>query len=143
LGKRGTPWVPAKAFSPLLVQPVQDTGPERKLRSALHRAGLRFVLRRRVGGKYKPDVLLPRFRLAIFVDGCWWHQCPRHTHWEPVGPNAERWREKFERIKWRDSEAAVAIKAEGFTVLRIWECQIRTDLDAVVKQVLKVCESVT
>ena len=99
-----------------------DTGPERHLRSALHARGLRYRKDRRgdaAGRKVRPDLVFGPSRVAVFVDGCFWHRCPLHsTH--PVS-NAEYWQEKFDRNVKRDRDDDAALEAAGWTVVRVWE----------------------
>jgi DNA mismatch endonuclease, patch repair protein len=99
-----------------------DTGPERALRSALHRAGLRFRkdYRVRVGDlAVRIDIAFPRQRLAVFVDGCFWHRCPEHA----TDPRAHRdfWAAKLHGNVERDRRVNAALGAAGWRVLRVWE----------------------
>jgi DNA mismatch endonuclease (patch repair protein) len=66
--------------------------------------------------------------MAVFVDGCYWHGCPEHSPSEFKGPNAERWREKIETNRRRDERNTSALESMGWSVLRIWECEIRNDI---------------
>ncbi|MFD7508586.1 very short patch repair endonuclease [Streptomyces sp. NPDC059853] len=99
----------------------RDTKPERLLRSALHRRGLRF----RVETKPLPqsrgtvDVLFPKARVAVFVDGCFWHGCPEHHR--PSTKRSEFWTEKIKDNRARDIEMNAALRAEGWEVVRVWE----------------------
>jgi len=101
----------------------RDTGPEVALRSALHAQGLRFrkdlrldlCERRRV----RPDVVFPRLRLAVFVDGCFWHGCAEHRSL-PVA-NAAFWKQKIEATARRDDQQAGWLRAAGWSVIRVWE----------------------
>lgn len=97
--------------------PVSNTGPEVRLRSALHRLGLRFRLNASLPGR--PDIVLPRARLAVFVDGCFWHACPAHG----VIPrnNREWWTAKLSRTTARDREKDDALRALGWNVIHVWE----------------------
>jgi DNA mismatch endonuclease (patch repair protein) len=99
-----------------------DTGPERLLRSALHARGLRYRKDRRIdaaGRRVRPDLVFGPSRVAVFVDGCFWHRCPIHsTH--PVS-NAKYWQAKFDRNVERDRADDAALRAAGWTVLRVWE----------------------
>lgn len=99
----------------------RDTGPEVQLRSALHRKGLRFRKHRRVlpAVGSKPDVIFTSVRIAVFVDGCFWHQCPQHGH--SPHRNAHYWTAKLARNVERDRATDAALEASGWTVLRIWE----------------------
>jgi len=99
----------------------RDTVPERALRSAVHRLGLRF----RVGIRPVPsvrrtaDLVFTRQRLAVFVDGCFWHGCPDHA----TRPLANRafWSAKLEQNRKRDHETEELLRDAGWTVLRVWE----------------------
>ncbi|MFD5711142.1 hypothetical protein ACFWHW_12225 [Streptomyces pharetrae] len=81
---------------------VRDTKPEVALRKAVHRLGLRFRLHKRVAPRCTADFVLPRYHLAVFVDGCFWHGCPDHSPAKFRGPNAALWQEKIEANKKRD-----------------------------------------
>lgn len=97
--------------------PVKNTGPEIELRSAMHALGLRF----RIGSKLpgRPDVVLTRARVAVFVDGCFWHACPDHGT-TPKNNNAW-WTEKLQRNVERDREKDAALRAIGWEVVHVWE----------------------
>lgn len=99
-----------------------DTGPERRLRSALHALGLRFrkdypiaTADRRV----RPDVVFTRARICVFCDGCFWHSCPEHASMPQT--NREFWERKLERNVERDRQVDRALATEGWTVMRTWE----------------------
>ncbi|KAF0209332.1 MAG: DNA mismatch endonuclease patch repair [Actinobacteria bacterium] len=99
------------------------TRPEVRLRSALHRRGVRFRkdLAFTVGGeRVRPDIVFTKRRVAVFVDGCFWHGCPEHGR-VPGGRNAAYWRQKLEGNQSRDSRQSTALKSEGWVVIRIWE----------------------
>lgn len=99
----------------------RDTSPELALRSALHARGLRF----RVAARPVPelrrtaDLVFPRARLAVFVDGCYWHGCPVH-HKTPM-TNREYWSEKISRNRARDRDTDARLAEAGWSVLRFWE----------------------
>lgn len=100
-----------------------DTKPEVALRSELHRRGLRFRKDHpiRVEGRrpIRPDVVLTRARVAVFVDGCFWHGCPEHQVVPKSNPNY--WIPKLRRNIERDREVDAALEDDGWTVLRFWE----------------------
>jgi DNA mismatch endonuclease, patch repair protein len=100
-----------------------DTRPERAVRSLLWRRGLRFRkdlrLRLPTGASARPDIVFPRARLAVFVDGCYWHGCPQHARLPAV--NVDYWRPKIEGNVARDRRADAALADAGWTVLRVWE----------------------
>ncbi|MFE1134628.1 very short patch repair endonuclease [Streptomyces mutabilis] len=99
----------------------RDTKPEKRLRSALHRQGLRY----RVGVRPLPglrrtaDVVFTKARVAVFVDGCYWHGCPEHHR--PAKKGAQFWREKIAGNRARDAETNEALNSEGWFVIRVWE----------------------
>src|SRR5215831_11579615 len=85
-------------------QARRDTAPERALRSALHRLGLRFRVhvRPHPGLRREADVVFGPSRVVVFVDGCFWHGCPEHASWPKA--NADWWREKIASNRARDAE---------------------------------------
>lgn len=99
----------------------RDTKPELRLRSALHRRGLRY----RVGYRPLPnmrmtaDVVFTKSKVAVFIDGCFWHGCPQH--YRQPGTNDEYWAPKLERNRARDARADAALVLAGWTVVRAWE----------------------
>jgi DNA mismatch endonuclease (patch repair protein) len=98
----------------------RDTGPELALRSALWRRGRRFrVDYPALGRRSRVDVAFTKQRLAIFVDGCFWHSCPDHGSL----PKANRvwWRDKLASNAARDRRVEADLVTAGWTVLRIWE----------------------
>lgn len=131
---RAAGWQPTEDGLHLRGRRTSNTTPEVRLRRAVHALGLRFRLRRRIG-RYQPDMVLPRYRVAVFVDGCFWHGCPEHGPREIRGPNAERWRAKLATNHARDLAANDALAASGWRVLRIWECEIKTKPSAAARKV--------
>lgn len=101
----------------------RDTTPELVLRSALHRAGFRFRLHARVLPG-RPDIVLPKHRLAIFVHGCFWHhhRCPAFV-WPKT--RATFWREKIEGNVARDRKVRAAMNRLGWRTMVVWECELR------------------
>ena len=99
-----------------------DTRPEVALRSALHQLGLRFRKDYRVETDdliVRVDVAFPKRRVAVFLDGCYWHACPEHGHVPKT--NSEFWAAKFRRNVARDREVNRALRSAGWKVVRIWE----------------------
>lgn len=94
---------------------------ERTIRSALHRQGLRFRIQQKLipGTNRKVDIVFPRARLAVFVDGCFWHDCPIHGS-QPKS-NVEWWRRKLRQNVERDQDTNERLRALGWRVIRIWE----------------------
>lgn len=101
----------------------RDTKPEMALRRMLHSRGLRYFVNRRPlpGLRRTADLLFPRARVAVFVDGCFWHGCPEHHTVAKV--NAEYWEEKVRRNRERDADTDAMLRSEGWVVVRLWEHQ--------------------
>jgi DNA mismatch endonuclease (patch repair protein) len=101
----------------------RDTKPELRIRSLLHARGLRFRVNRRPLPEVRltADIVFTRARVAVFVDGCWWHKCPEH--YKPPGRNADYWLPKVERNVRRDLEIDQLLREAGWTVIRAWEHQ--------------------
>jgi DNA mismatch endonuclease (patch repair protein) len=118
--------------------PETGTQPELVLRRALHACGARFRLHRRLAPGCTPDLVLPGRRIAVFVDGDYWHSCPAHGRATPfTGPNAALWQEKLARNRLRDRVSTEAARAAGWTVVRVWECTVRADPVAAARAVLR------
>lgn len=99
----------------------RDTKPEVALRQALHRLGYRFRVAYPVPGipRRSVDVAFPSLKVAVFVDGCFWHACPEHG--VPPRNNAQWWQSKLGKNVQRDRETDLALASKGWAVLRIWE----------------------
>jgi DNA mismatch endonuclease (patch repair protein) len=135
----GTGWVTTTGGRHLSGRRRTDTGPELALRRALHAQGGRYRLHVRPAKGCTPDLLMPKWRLAIFVDGCYWHSCPQHGRKTPFsGPNAALWEEKMRRNRERDVRSTALAEDLGWRVLRVWECEVRADVGAVAERVLKI-----
>src|SRR4051794_29865870 len=104
-GRVGEQWVSTAKSGQLTGRRNKDTEPEMLLRRALHRAGFRFRLHRRLARGCTPDLVLPRHEIAVFVDGCYWHGCPLHGRRTFTGPNAALWEAKMARNRARDQHA--------------------------------------
>ena len=100
-----------------------DTKPEKRLRSTLHRMGYRFRKDYPIAispkRKCRPDIAFTRIKLAVFIDGCFWHCCPEHGHFP--NNNKEYWFNKLTGNKNRDANDSKGLESEGWAVLRIWE----------------------
>jgi DNA mismatch endonuclease (patch repair protein) len=102
----------------------RNTKPEIRVRSLLHSLGYRFRLHRKdLPGK--PDIVLPRYRTVIFVHGCFWHY--HDCRWGRVVPKTrvDFWEKKRQDTTERDARHVHALRAEGWKVLVIWECDLR------------------
>jgi DNA mismatch endonuclease, patch repair protein len=133
-------WTKTEFSKSLSSRPSRNTQPEIFLRRALHSLGLRFRLHRRIGKRLTVDIILPRHRLAVFVDGCFWHGCPAHGHAVKSGPNLSGWVKKFASIKEREQRAEQALSEIGFRTVRLWECAIRSDPVQAARVVLAATE---
>ena len=108
----------------------KNTKPELKVRSLLHRLGYRFRIHRRdLPGK--PDIVLPKYKLAIFVHGCFWHQhqgCKKAT---APKKNEAFWQDKLRRNVERDRESKSHLTSMGWNVVEIWGCEIKSDIQLI------------
>lgn len=110
----------------------KNTKPELLLRSLLHRAGFRFRLHvSNLPGK--PDIVLPKYRTAIFVHGCFWHRHEGCANATMPKSRVDFWTEKFRRTVERDSEKQVQLERAGWQVLRVWECELKADPSEILK----------
>lgn len=111
----------------------RDTGPELRLRSLLHRAGFRFRLHaKKLPGR--PDIILPRYRTAIFVHGCFWHRHAGCRNATTPSTRAEFWQEKFDGNVRRDARNRIDLEAAGWIVMTVWECELKADAEGVVRR---------
>jgi DNA mismatch endonuclease (patch repair protein) len=100
----------------------RDTKPELRLRSLLHAAGYRYRVDLRLdlgGAKVRPDIVFTKRKIAVFIDGCFWHSCPEHGHAPNV--NQSYWSPKLARNRERDVRNSEALATAGWVVVRIWE----------------------
>ena len=111
----------------------RDTRPEMRLRSLLHRAGFRFRLHARdLPGK--PDIVLPKYHTVIFVHGCFWHRHEGCRNATTPSTRAEFWQAKFDGNVERDNRNRVALETASWTVMTVWECELKADADRIVQQ---------
>ena len=108
-----------------------DTGPEMALRRALWHAGLRYRIRPSIPGR--PDLAFMGCKIAVFVDGCFWHGC--EVHYKAPATNVTFWSEKIVRNKQRDRDVDAELGKLGWTVLRCWEHEVEDDLGSVVDRI--------
>lgn len=98
----------------------RDTAPERALRAELWKRGLRYRVDFRIPGtRRRADIAFPSRRVAVFVDGCFWHGCAEHGTWPKK--NAEWWRQKIEANRLRDADTDLRLRHAGWQVVRVWE----------------------
>lgn len=99
---------------------TRDTPGEVALRKLLHNRGYRYRIDHKLPGlRRRGDIVFPRDRLAVFVDGCFWHACPEHATWPKT--NAEWWQEKILRNVARDRDTDRRLAEAGWAVVRVWE----------------------
>ena len=112
----------------------KNTSPEIALRKALWGAGLRGYRLHCKDIPGRPDICFSKRKLAVFVHGCFWHRCPFCS---PHHPNSHRefWAQKFARNIERDKRKQNELKTNGWRSIVLWECQIRTAIDACVEKV--------
>jgi DNA mismatch endonuclease (patch repair protein) len=111
----------------------RNTGPELALRRALHAAGVRGW---RCHSKHlpgKPDLAFSRWRVAVFVDGCFWHG---HPDFFTPGKSGDYWDKKIARTKERDRAANDSLKAAGWRVVRLWDFEVEEDVSSCVSRVI-------
>jgi DNA mismatch endonuclease, patch repair protein len=105
----------------------RDTRPEVDLRRRLWKKGLRYRTHfQRLAGR--PDVVFIGAKVAVFVDGCFWHGCPEHRVWP--SSRVSFWRKKLEGNQARDAAVTNQLRLAGWVVLRLWEHEIQSDPEA-------------
>lgn len=117
----------------------RDSRPERALRSNLHAKGLRYRVDFAIpveGSRPRPDIAFTRQRVAVFVDGCFWHGCPEHGGRPKV--NSTYWDAKIARNRERDAEQTQRLVAGGWTVVRVWEHE---DTAAVAQRIVGILDA--
>jgi DNA mismatch endonuclease (patch repair protein) len=101
----------------------KDTKPELQVRRLLHAAGFRFRLNvKSLPGS--PDIVLPRYRLAIFVHGCFWHRHPGCKYAYTPKTRVEFWQAKFDANVARDARKKAALEDLGWSVVEVWGCEL-------------------
>ena len=119
----------------------ENTKPEMILRSALFRKGYRFrVHKKDLPGK--PDIVLPKYHLVIFVHGCFWHYHKKCNEGRIPSSNSKFWEEKLERNVKKDANNIKALKKENWKVFVIWECEIEKQFEKTIKHLVKSIEKI-
>ncbi len=103
----------------------RNTSPEIQMRAALRAVGLSGYRLHRLDLKGSPDIVFSKVKVAVFVDGCFWHGCPKCYR----RPNSRRsyWDAKLRRNRERDRRNRMALRADGWCTARIWEHEVRRD----------------
>lgn len=119
----------------------KDTKAEMSLRRELHRKGLRYRVNFKVLDKPRriADIVFTKQKLAIFVDGCFWHGCPEHATWPKQ--NSQFWQSKISTNKVRDLDTNERLRSIGWTVLRFWEHEEPSILAEIVEKLIKPARS--
>ena len=105
-----------------------DTKPEIQLRKTLHAWGFRYRLNAKTLG-YKPDIVLPKYRMVIFAHGCFWHRHANCKYATTPGTNIDKWQIKFTENTHRDKRVEQAFLENGWRVALIWECWAKKKMD--------------
>jgi len=115
----------------------RDTPPEKEIRKRLFAKGLRYRVDYPVLTKpwRRGDIVFPGIKVAVFVDGCFWHGCPVHGTWPKA--NADFWREKIETNRARDADTDRRLRENGWLVIREWEHEPPDD---VVERIVRAVE---
>jgi DNA mismatch endonuclease (patch repair protein) len=109
-----------------------NTSPELLLRRGLWHSGFRYRLNRRIQNT-RPDIVFPSGRVAVFVDGCFWHGCP--SHYVKPKSRSHFWADKLAANVDRDTRQTLELESEGWRVVRIWEHEVKDDTRAAVRLV--------
>ncbi|WP_409057903.1 very short patch repair endonuclease [Streptomyces sp. SYP-A7185] len=123
-------------------QRSRNTKPEVVVRRLLHAAGLRYRLQRRVPGMARNtiDIAFPGPRVAVFIDGCFWHGCPEHATYPKA--NSAFWREKIDKNALRDTRTTAHLESLGWTVLRFYTHEKPEQVAAQVTAVIRSAKEV-
>lgn len=115
----------------------KNTKPEILFRKVLWHAGARGYRLHWKKAPGKPDIAFPGKKIAIFINGCFWHRCPKCKLSLPKN-NQEFWRKKFKRNVERDAEKVSSLINENWKVLVIWECELKQDIESQKQRVLNL-----
>jgi DNA mismatch endonuclease, patch repair protein len=120
---------------------AKNTSPELILRKAIRKVGLKAYKLHDKNLPGRPDISFSKIKLALFINGCYWHRCP---YCKPGLPKSHIsfWREKFKKNKVRDKQKTRKLHNIGWQVMTIWECQIKKDLSKAIARVKKAIHSI-
>lgn len=133
---------PPPASSPLVSRIMQtvktkDTTPELLIRKHLWATGIRGYRKSPKNIPGRPDICFVGRKVAIFINGCFWHRCP-HCSLPLPKSNTDFWKRKFERNILRDQLKTTRLQESGWTVMTIWECEINRDTASCVERIRDV-----
>lgn len=114
-------------------QRTRDTAPELRVRRILHSMGLRYRVERAplAGLRRRADIVFASARVAVFIDGCFWHGCPEHSSGKTKA-NPEYWSGKIAKNRERDADTDARLAESGWTVIRVWEHQSAEEVAVIV-----------
>lgn len=119
-----------------------ESKPEIQLRKALWSAGLRGYRKNVKKLPGSPDIVFGPLKLAIFVNGCFWHGCTKcKRRYRAPKTNTKYWEAKIKGNQERDEHNRGLLEAMGFQVLVVWECEIKTEMNQIVNQIIKILDS--
>ena len=111
----------------------KNTSPEQTLRKELWKRGLRYRVHYEIPGR--PDIVFPKQKVAIFVDGCFWHMCP--SCFSMPKSNLDYWEPKLKRNIMRDKRINAMLEKQGWKVIRIWEHEIKQGTKEIVNLIVQ------
>lgn len=122
--------------SKIMSRVQRNSKPEQILRKGLFRLGYRYSLNHRFKElNFKPDIVMVSRKVCIFVDGCFWHKCPRC--FKAPKSNKKYWGPKIKRNAQRDRNQDIYLRKNGWKVIRVWEHEIRKDIHKILSKVNK------
>jgi len=132
-----------RSYNMARVRGDKSTRLERRLASSLWNEGVRYYRRRCIRHVGRPDFCFHRQKVAIFVDGCFWHWCP--LHFKLPSSRVEYWKKKLADNRARDRKQARQLRKSGWTVIRIWNHDLKTDIGTLraVRRIIRVVRTPT
>jgi len=122
--------------SKIMSKVQRNSKPEQVLRKALFRLGYRYSLNHRFKElNFKPDIVMVSRKICIFIDGCFWHKCPRC--FKPPKSNKRYWNPKIKRNMERDKQQNYFLRRNGWKVIRVWEHELNQNLKKCITKIEK------
>ncbi|MDQ2912654.1 MAG: very short patch repair endonuclease [Chloroflexota bacterium] len=116
---------------------TRDTAEELELRRALHRRGFRYRIHSSLPGR--PDIVFSTRRIAVFVDGCFWHGCP--LHYTAPRVNWEFWKKKVEENRERDVRSDAKLQSAGWAAIHVWQHELGPQLENTLERLSRLLEA--